>query len=67
MGLYDLNNPGRAGFDAKQYDGWMMANIIRDFVFNRDLTTEWDRVCLRKAMLVSDEYRKVSEGVMFHV
>lgn len=58
MGFYrcfDEGMPTRAGWDVAKYDGWRMALIIKDFVENQDLTVEWTRVQMRRAMLVSYE------------
>jgi len=58
MGFYrrfDAAMPERAGGDVARYDGWPMALIIRDYVFNHDLTVEYDRLQFRRAMLVSNE------------
>lgn len=58
MGFYrrfDAGMPERAGWDVAKYDGWPMANIIRDYVLNQDLTVEFTRVQMRRALLVSQE------------
>lgn len=62
MGLWNLDNPGRVGYDLAKYDGWAMVNIINDFLNNRDLTIEYDRVQMRKALLISSEVRRIQEG-----
>lgn len=67
MGIYALNEPGRAGEDVAKYDGWAMSMIIRDFVFNQDLNVEYTRMQLRRALLVSNEYNSISKGARINV
>lgn len=62
MGLRNLDNPGRAGDDVAKYDGWFMSFIIRDFAFNEDLTIEYNRIRMRRALLVSDEMKRFAKG-----
>lgn len=66
MGLYNLQNPRRAGNDVAKYDGWALVNIIGDFV-KQDLTIERNRVLFRRAILISDEYKRAMVGGRINV
>lgn len=58
MGFYmrfDAGMPTRAGWDVAKYDGWPMALIIREYALEHDLGNEFDRVQMRRALLVSNE------------
>jgi hypothetical protein len=57
MGLYTLENPARAGIDVAKYDGWTLNNIINAFIA-QDLNDMHVRLAFRRAILISDEYRR---------
>jgi hypothetical protein len=67
MGLYAVDNPGRAGFDVAKFDGWKMYAIINHFVANENLETENARMELRRALLISDEYAMIARRERFSV
>lgn len=66
MGIYNLDNPGRAGDDVAKYDGWMMMNILRDFR-GEDLSDAVSIHKLKRAIMVSHEFRAVSKGARVNV
>lgn len=62
MGLRDFSDPLRAGGDVSKYNGWFMSLIIKDFVDNKDLTVEYDRYELKRAIMISDEVTRFAKG-----
>lgn len=66
MGIYRVDNPGRAGGDVAKYDGWPIVNILREFM-DLGLDKELNRIRFRKALLVSYEYTAMAKGARVNV
>lgn len=64
MGIYNLNNPGRAGHHVQKFDGWNMVNIINYYVGDLPIDTKLE---FRRALLVSHEARQLSIGGRINV
>ncbi len=66
MGIYAINNPGRAGGDVAQYANWPIVNILREFM-ELGLETELNRVRFRRALLISQEVTAITNGARINV